>query len=93
MRSLGRVPDAVSGLVALLDMSPTDAEAWSELSDVYLSQGLYPQSIYALEEVLVLVPNAWNVSVTPCPVQPAWAADRNDFAGWKARPCTKSKLG
>ncbi|EJT77584.1 tetratricopeptide repeat domain-containing protein [Gaeumannomyces tritici R3-111a-1] len=61
LRSLGRVPDAVSGLVALLDMSPTDAEAWSELSDVYLSQGLYPQAIYALEEVLVLVPNAWNL--------------------------------
>jgi tetratricopeptide (TPR) repeat protein len=58
------VPDAVTGLVALLDMSPTDAEAWSELADVYLSQGLYPQAIYALEEVLVLIPNAWNVSVT-----------------------------
>jgi tetratricopeptide (TPR) repeat protein len=44
-------------------MSPTDAEAWAELADLYLSQGLYPQAIFALEEVLVLMPNAWNVSL------------------------------
>ncbi len=58
---MGRLPDAASVLVQLLDFSPTDSEAWSELSDIYLSQGLYPQAIYALEEVLVLAPNAWNV--------------------------------
>ena len=58
---MGRLSDAASALVQLLDFSPTDAEAWSELSDIYLSQGLYPQAIYALEEVLVLAPNAWNV--------------------------------
>jgi tetratricopeptide (TPR) repeat protein len=58
---MGRLSDAASALVQLLDFSPTDAEAWSELSDIYLSQGLYPQAIYAMEEVLVLAPNAWNV--------------------------------
>ena len=58
---MGRVADATSALVQLLDFSPTDAEAWSELSDIYLSQGLYPQAIYAMEEVVVLSPNAWNV--------------------------------
>jgi tetratricopeptide (TPR) repeat protein len=58
---MGRLSDAASALVQLLGFSPTDAEAWSELSDVYLSQGLYPQAIYAMEEVLVLAPNAWNV--------------------------------
>lgn len=51
----------MTALVALLDFSPTDAEAWSELSDMYFSQGLYSQAIFALEEVLVLQPNAWNV--------------------------------
>ncbi|KAL2128983.1 hypothetical protein VTI74DRAFT_8391 [Chaetomium olivicolor] len=61
LRSMGRVSDAASALVQLLDFSPTDAEAWSELSDFYLSQGLYPQAIYAMEEVLVLAPNAWNI--------------------------------
>ena len=43
-------------------MSPTDPEAWAELADLYLSQGLYSQAVFALEEVLVLQPNAWNVS-------------------------------
>ncbi|KAL1836074.1 hypothetical protein VTJ49DRAFT_5609 [Mycothermus thermophilus] len=61
LRSMGRASDAASALVQLLDFSPTDAEAWSELSDIYLSQGLYPQAIYAIEEVLVLAPNAWNI--------------------------------
>lgn len=45
----------------LLGFSPTDAEAWSELADLYLVQGMYQQAIYATEEVLVLAPNAWNV--------------------------------
>lgn len=61
LRSLGRVSDAVAALLSLLDFSPTDSEAWSELSDMYFSQGLYPQAIFALEEVLVLQPNAWNI--------------------------------
>ena len=63
MRSMGRVSEAASSLVQLLDFSPTDAEAWSELADIYFQQGQYPQAIYALEEVLVLAPNAWNVGV------------------------------
>jgi Flp pilus assembly protein TadD len=58
---MGRSSDAASALTSLLDYSPTDAEAWAELSDLYLSQGVYTQAIYALEEVLVLSPNAWNV--------------------------------
>ncbi|KAK4163611.1 TPR repeat protein oca3 [Cladorrhinum sp. PSN259] len=61
LRSMGRLSDAATALVQLLDFSPTDAEAWSELSDLYFTQGLYAQAIYAAEEVLVLVPNAWNV--------------------------------
>lgn len=55
--------DAIAALISLLDFSPTDGEAWSELSDMYFSQGLYAQAIFALEEVLVLQPNAWNVSL------------------------------
>ncbi len=61
LRSLGRIPDAVSGLVQLLDFSPNDGEAWSELSEIYFSHGLYPQAIHAMEEVQLLAPNAWNV--------------------------------
>ncbi|CAK7222849.1 Inositol phosphatase SIW14 [Sporothrix curviconia] len=61
LRSMDKTAEAVAGLVALLDFSPTDAEAWAELADVYLEQGLYAQAVYALEEVLILTPNAWNV--------------------------------
>jgi tetratricopeptide (TPR) repeat protein len=58
---MGRISEAVNALTSLLDMSPTDAEAWAELADLYLVQGLYAQAIFAQEEVLVLQPNAWNV--------------------------------
>jgi tetratricopeptide (TPR) repeat protein len=58
---MGRIPEAVTSLIQLLDFSPTDPEAWSELADLYLSQGMYPQAIFALEEVLLMAPNAWNV--------------------------------
>ncbi|KAF4460707.1 kinetoplast-associated KAP [Fusarium albosuccineum] len=61
LRSMGKAPEAISSLVWLLEFNPTDAEAWGELADLYLSQGLYSQAIYALEEVLVLIPNAWNM--------------------------------
>ncbi|KAI0852242.1 TPR-like protein [Daldinia vernicosa] len=61
LRSIGRTPESVSVLISLLDISPTDAEAWAELADLYFSQGLYSQAIFALEEVLILQPNAWNV--------------------------------
>ncbi|KAI2779491.1 TPR-like protein [Daldinia loculata] len=61
LRSIGRTSESVSVLISLLDISPTDAEAWAELADLYFSQGLYSQAIFALEEVLVLQPNAWNV--------------------------------
>ncbi|KAI3396393.1 hypothetical protein diail_12201 [Diaporthe ilicicola] len=61
LRSLGRTADAASGLSALLDFCPVDAESWAELADIYCSQGMYAQAIYALEEVLVLAPNAWNI--------------------------------
>ncbi|KAL2114087.1 hypothetical protein VUR80DRAFT_768 [Thermomyces stellatus] len=61
LKSIGRSSDAIASLVRMLEYTPTDAEAWSELSELYLSQGVYAQAIYALEEVLVLSPNSWNM--------------------------------
>ena len=58
---MGKHVEAISALAQFLDCSPTDAEAWAEISDLYASQGLYQQSIFALEEVLLITPNAWNV--------------------------------
>ena len=49
-------------LNSLLEASSTDAEAWAELAELYVTQGLYQQGIFALEEVLLITPNAWNVS-------------------------------
>ncbi|KAG9230236.1 hypothetical protein BJ875DRAFT_385603 [Amylocarpus encephaloides] len=61
LQTLKKIPEAIAALNQLLDASPTDAESWSEMSDLYLSQGLYPQAIFALEEVLLITPNAWNM--------------------------------
>jgi tetratricopeptide (TPR) repeat protein len=58
---LAKTNEAIASLISILEFSPTDAESWAELADLYLSQGLYSQAIHALEEVLVVTPNAWNV--------------------------------
>jgi tetratricopeptide (TPR) repeat protein len=59
---LKKTTEAITALNEFLDSSPTDAEAWAELADLYVSQGMYLQGIFALEEVLLVAPNAWNVS-------------------------------
>ncbi|CAF9924720.1 MAG: hypothetical protein HETSPECPRED_005670 [Heterodermia speciosa] len=61
LRNLGKTNGAIDALVELLDASPTDIEAWSELADLYLSQGFFSQAEYCLEEILLVAPNAWNV--------------------------------
>ena len=66
LKSLGRPTEAIQTLVALLDASPTDAEAWSELAELYMSQGQYSRATFSLEEVLLIMPNAWSV----CPALP-----------------------
>lgn len=67
---MGRTSDAASSLVQFLSFSPTDGEGWAELADLYLTQGMYQQAIYALEEVLVMAPNAWNVGIFPTTCTP-----------------------
>ena len=52
---------AIEALVEFLETSPTDAEAWCELSDLYQAYGMSSQAIFCLEEALLVVPNAWNV--------------------------------
>jgi tetratricopeptide (TPR) repeat protein len=62
LKAMGRIPEAILKLSGLLSVSPIDAEAWSELSELYVSQGMLDQAIFCLEEVLLIQPNAWNVS-------------------------------
>jgi tetratricopeptide (TPR) repeat protein len=59
---MNKIQEAISMLGDLLVISPTDAEAWAELSDLYFGQNMYEQAIFCLEEVLLVMPNAWNVS-------------------------------
>ncbi|KAK7203957.1 hypothetical protein BZA70DRAFT_240555 [Myxozyma melibiosi] len=52
----------VTELVKLVDHVPSDAEAWSELAHAYIDAGLYSQALFALHEVLLLVPLAYNIN-------------------------------
>ncbi|RFU79750.1 hypothetical protein TARUN_2505 [Trichoderma arundinaceum] len=61
LRAMGKPAEAIEALVQFLDFASVDAEAWIELADLYLSQGLYGQAIYAQEEALIITPNAWNL--------------------------------
>ncbi|KAL4811572.1 hypothetical protein BDV18DRAFT_11562 [Aspergillus unguis] len=61
LTSLSRYAEAISGLVQLLEATPTDAEAWCELAELYQSQGMSTQAIFSLEEALLIVPHAWNI--------------------------------
>ncbi len=62
LKTLNRTTEAITALNKFVDSSPTDAEAWAELADLYVTQGMYQQAIFALEEVLLITPFAWNVS-------------------------------
>lgn len=50
----------------LLEATPTDAESWCELAELYQSQGMGSQAIFSLEEALLIVPHAWNVGHIAC---------------------------
>ena len=54
---------AISSLVEIIKAIPTDAEAWCELADLYMSQGMTHQATFCLEESLLIAANAWNVSM------------------------------
>ena len=61
LRSVGKTAEATQQLVNLVEFSPTDAESWAELASLYVEQNMYDQAIFAMEEVLLVMPNAWNV--------------------------------
>lgn len=61
LKSMDKTTDAITALTRLLDACPTDAESWAEIGDLYAGEGLYQQSIFAFEEVLLITPNAWNI--------------------------------
>ncbi|CEH18826.1 Uncharacterized conserved protein [Ceraceosorus bombacis] len=52
----GGVPNAILALRAFLDHYYADAEGWQELAGLYANIALYPQAIFALEELQLLQP-------------------------------------
>lgn len=81
LRSMGKLPEAVTALTNLLDSSPTDAEAWMELAECYVQQGMYEQAVFSLEEAVVGMPNAWNVQARLGEVLFAWAGVKKEEGG------------
>ncbi|RVD88224.1 uncharacterized protein DFL_002419 [Arthrobotrys flagrans] len=61
LHHLSKKSEAISALTALVDLTPTDAESWSQLAQYYFEISMYPQAIYCLEEVLLILPNAYNI--------------------------------
>lgn len=61
LRSMGQTEQALQALTNLIDTSPTDAESWSELGEFYVELGMYEQAVWSFEEVVLLMPNAWNM--------------------------------
>lgn len=61
IRCLGKPQDALECLTQFVTTFSSDAEAWSELSDLYQSEGLISQAIFCTEEALLIAPNAWNL--------------------------------
>lgn len=55
-KSRGNVSVAISACIAYLKVNAVDKEAWEELADLYLSQGMCKQAAYCMEEILLLDP-------------------------------------
>ncbi|RPB25057.1 hypothetical protein L211DRAFT_823273 [Terfezia boudieri ATCC MYA-4762] len=61
LTSLHHLPRAISNLTSLLSTNPTDAESWAELSHLYFTQRMYAQSLFCLEEIILIYPQAYNI--------------------------------
>jgi len=61
LNHLNRPQEAITALTFLVGIVPTDAECWAQLAELYLQQNLYNQAIFCLEEVLLIIPNAYNI--------------------------------
>ncbi|KAK0530762.1 Inositol phosphatase SIW14 [Tilletia horrida] len=47
---------AIAALLEFLDAVYTDSEAWQQLASLYAAEDMIPESLYALEELLLLSP-------------------------------------
>ncbi|KAJ3190422.1 ER membrane complex subunit 2 [Gaertneriomyces sp. JEL0708] len=56
LKAQGNRNEAIERLVEYVDAVMQDVEAWTELAELYLEEGMYAQSAFCYEEVLMLRP-------------------------------------
>ncbi|KAJ2355174.1 tetratricopeptide repeat domain-containing protein [Coemansia erecta] len=56
LKAHGHVAEAIKQLVAYLDIHCNDFEAWLELSNLYLTQNMFTQAAFCMEEVILQQP-------------------------------------
>ncbi|KAK9465593.1 hypothetical protein V1512DRAFT_265441 [Lipomyces arxii] len=62
LKSTGEKNAFVKELLVLVETFPSDGESWAELAAAYVESGMYAQAVFALHEVLLLFPLAYNVN-------------------------------
>jgi len=78
--SMGRIEDGTKALVELLDVSPTDPEAWAELAEIYARNENWEKAVYCWEETILIIPNAWNVHARLGELEWLWAKSVDSHA-------------
>lgn len=53
--------DYIKALNGFLNISPLDPEVWYELAETYYEVGHYEKAVYALQEILLILPFAYNI--------------------------------
>ncbi|KAI9013247.1 hypothetical protein BC832DRAFT_524501, partial [Gaertneriomyces semiglobifer] len=56
LKAQGSRTEAIEKLVEYVDSVMQDVDAWSELADLYLEEGMYAHAAFCYEEVLMLKP-------------------------------------
>lgn len=53
--------DYIKALTGYLNINPLDTEVWSELAETYYDVGHFDKAVFALQEVLLSLPFAYNI--------------------------------
>lgn len=53
--------DYIKALNGYLNITPLDTEVWYELAETYYEIGHYEKAVYALQEILIILPFAYNI--------------------------------
>ncbi|ODQ67234.1 hypothetical protein NADFUDRAFT_11181, partial [Nadsonia fulvescens var. elongata DSM 6958] len=90
--SPGNEKSYIQALVKYLEYNPLDPEAWSELAETYYKTGNYPQAIYSLEEILLQLPQTYNIYARIGEIYNAKASTKSGNIGVKDKDATYRDL-